>query len=235
MRFVLPLRRLSPVVASAPAIVVAIALSAIGTPIAVAADKASDDKASAVSTADADLTPAEKAERESRKACKVEICRAFHAPNPEAGNVSCNVVKSWRKAQLDKIVGKMKVSWPYGPVVCKSSISLPRADMSKALKSPAHSFTLQDHAVTCRIERDKGEPTEIDIHFAPSVTFEKGKATKASVNWGTLKAPTMLKGLMWTATAADNATGLLSGMLVDDINTFTGAKCDEVRADWAKP
>lgn len=220
----------SPRAAIAAVITGALAFATIGMPSAVAADKPS-----AVSTGDVDLTPAEKAERESRKACKVEICRAFHAPNPETGNVSCNVVKSWRKAQLDKIVGKMKVSWPYGPVVCKSSISLPRADMSKALKSPAHSFTLQDHAVTCRIERDKGEPTEIDIHFAPSVTFEKGKATKASVNWGTLKAPTMLKGLMWTATAADNATGLLSGMLVDDINTFTGAKCDEVRADWAKP
>jgi hypothetical protein len=192
------------------------------------------DQASASTPPEIELTAEEKAEREARKACRIDICRAFHAKPAASGPVACNVVKSWRKEQLDKIVGKMKVSWPYGAVVCKSDIKLEAADLSKAMSGAKHDFALSDHQVSCQVMREEGEPTDIKISFAPSVSFENGKATKAAVNWGKVEAPTMLKGLLWTATAADNTAGLLSGMLVEDINMFTSKKCDEVKDDWAQ-
>ena len=69
--------------------------------------------------------------------------------------------------------------------------------------------------------------------FSPKVSFEKGKATKAKINWGKVTAPTLVKGALWTATAADNTVNVLSSTLVDDINDFIGKKCDEVKDDWA--
>ena len=61
-----------------------------------------------------------------------------------------------------------------------------------------------------------------------------GKATKAKINWGKVEAPTLVKGALWTATAADNTINLLSGTLIEDINDFIDKKCDEVKDEWSK-
>ena len=60
------------------------------------------------------LTPEEIAEREGRKACKVAICAAFHQKKAEGPDIACSVLKSWRKEQLQKMVERAKVSWPWG-------------------------------------------------------------------------------------------------------------------------
>ena len=88
--------------------------------------------------------------------------------------------------------------------------------------------------VACSIQREKKEATKIDIDFAPTVTFENGKAVKAKINWGKLSAPTLVKGAMWTATATDNTLNVLQSTLVEDINDFISKKCDEVKDEWAK-
>jgi hypothetical protein len=54
-----------------------------------------DEKVS-VSTPEIELTPEEKTEKDSRKACKADICSAFRGGRPR-GDISCNVVKSWRE------------------------------------------------------------------------------------------------------------------------------------------
>jgi len=84
-----------------------------------------------------ELTPEEIAERESRKACKVAICDAFHNRKP-GNDISCHVVKSWRKEHLQKIVSKAKVSWPWGRVRCSTDIKLRRETLIKAMTEPKH-------------------------------------------------------------------------------------------------
>lgn len=180
---------------------------------------------------DAGLTPAEKAERDGRKACKVSICAAFRARTP-GPDIACNVTKSWRKTQLEKIVSKVKVSWPYGPVRCTLDVRLNRAGLIKAMTEKSHDISLEKHVVTCKIEREKEAPTELKIAFTPTVSFKDGKAASARMNWGELEAPALIKGVVWTATGTDNTINVLKGMLVDDINEFIGPKCDEVKADW---
>ncbi|MGI9424277.1 MAG: hypothetical protein ACR2PA_13880, partial [Hyphomicrobiaceae bacterium] len=96
----------------------------------------------------AQLTPAEIAEREGRKACKIEICSAFRA-RKTGKDIACNITKSWRKEQLDKIVKKARVSWPWGPVICNSDINLKRADLIKAISEPAYELLLETHTVAC--------------------------------------------------------------------------------------
>lgn len=175
-----------------------------------------------------ELTPAEIAERDSRKACKADICSAMSAKKSDGPDIACNIVKSWRKAQLTKLVAKLKVTWPYGPVRCTSAVSLDRAELVKAVSEEKSKLQLDKHTVNCVVEREEKEPTTLTFDFAPLVSFEKGKAVSAQMNWGEIKAPTLLKSALWTATAADNKINMLSGTLVEDINNFITKKCAEV-------
>lgn len=180
-----------------------------------------------------DLTPEERAEREARKDCKVRICAAFHNRRPDGGDISCNVIKTWRKEQLSKMMQKAKVSWPWGRVRCTADVKLKREMLVKALAEEKLVAALAAHHVVCEIERDNAEKSEIKLSFTPKVTFERGRAVKATLGWGRIEAPTLVKGAMWTATATDNTFNVLQGTVVDDINDFIGPRCDEVKADWA--
>lgn len=175
-----------------------------------------------------ELTPEEKAEREARKGCKVAICAAFRNKSPGA-DISCDVVKTWRKEQIDKMISKAKVHWPYGKVQCKAHVALKRNELVKATTEPKFEAKLAKHEVKCTVDREKEAPSEIRFDFSPTVTFEGGKATKAHLNWGKIEAPTLVKGALWTATATDNTFNVLQGTMVDDINDFMTKKCDEVK------
>ncbi len=176
------------------------------------------------------LTPEEIAERESRKACKIEICRAFRARTP-GGDIACNVTKSWRKEQLNRMVKKARISWPWGRVVCKADIKLKRDALIKSMTEDSYELVLDKHTVACKVDREK-EPADITFSFAPKVAFEKGIAKKAALNWGKIQAPALVKGAMWTATATDNTFNVLQSTLVEDINDFISTKCDEVKDAW---
>ncbi len=201
------------------------------TPVAETA--ASDGVKASDNPPEVELTAAEKAERDARKACKIAICQAFHSKQADGADIACNVVKSWRKEQLGKLVGKLKVSWPYGAVRCTSAVHLKRADLVQAMIDDKLEVQLDKHAVACVVEREPDAPTDIKFDFSPKVTFEKGKATQAKINWGKIEAPAMIKTALWTATAADNTVNILSSTLIEDINSFVDKKCDEVKDQWA--
>jgi hypothetical protein len=177
------------------------------------------------------LTPEERQERDARKACKVTICAAFHN-RTKGDDISCNVLKSWRKEQLNKLVGKAKVSWPWGRVRCTADVKLKRDTLIKAMTEDRYEAVLDRQQVTCEVEREKEGSAQIRFEFAPQVTFEKGKATKAALNWGKIEGPTLVKGAMWTATATDNTLNVLQSTLVEDINDFVHDKCMEVKDEW---
>lgn len=181
---------------------------------------------------DVELTAEEKAERDSRRACKASICDAFHNRKPGA-DISCKIVKSFRKSQLQKIVGKAKVSWPWGRILCTADVKLKREPLLAALVADKVEAEFDKHQVTCTVEREKDGPAEINAELTPKVTFEKGKAVSASLNWGKVSGPLVIKAALWTATAADNKLGVLQSTIVEDVNDFTAKKCEEVKADWA--
>ncbi len=181
--------------------------------------------------AEVQLTEEEKAEREGRRACKAAICAAFH--NRKAGDdVTCTVLKSFRKEQLDKMLSKAKASWPWGTVKCTADVKLKRDLLMRALIEDKIEAKMDPHQVSCAIDREKEASSEIKFELSPTVTFEKGKAVKAQANWGKIEAPSLVKGAMWPATATDNTFNVIGSTLVEDINDFIGKKCDEVKADW---
>ena len=192
--------------------------------VAAEADKSVD--------ADVNLTPQELAEKEARKACKVDICKALHAKDA-SGDVACHVIKSWRKEQLVKLVSKLKVTWPYDGAQCSMDLSVKRDDLARAITEPKVEIEFQKHTVTCTIASEKKGATDFKFDLTPKVTFENGKATKAHANWGKIEAPTLIKSAMWTATAADNTVNLLSSTIVTEVNDFVSRRCDEVKDQWA--
>jgi hypothetical protein len=194
--------------------------------------RAAEAEKPSVSAEEAKLTPEEQAEKDSRKACKVDICKAFHAKTA-SGEISCHVIKSWRKERIAKLVSKLKVNWPFDGVHCSTDLSVKREDLVKAMTEPKVEITFQKHTVTCSIESAKSGAKEFKFELTPTVKFENGKAIEAHANWGKIEAPTLVKSAMWTATAADNTVNLLSGTIVDEVNDFVSKRCDEVKDEWA--
>lgn len=208
-------------------------LLVLGMAMAVAANSAvAAEPADKSIDADVNLTPQETAEKEARKACKVDICKALHAKDA-SGDIACHVIKSWRKEQLVKLVGKLKVTWPYDGAQCSMQLSVKRDDLVRAMTEPKVEIEFQKHTVTCTIASEKKGATDFKFDLTPKVTFENGKATKARANWGKIEAPTLIKSAMWTATAADNTVNLLSSTIVTEVNDFVSRRCDEVKDQWA--
>lgn len=208
---------------TAPAVLAGLSLAAVLTCQA---------QAQAPPPASDPLAAEEAKERAARRDCKVKICRAFHDRKDGGGDLTCNVLKTWRKELISKMIEKAKVSWPWGHVKCTADIRLKSADLVKSQTDDKFEAQLDKHQVVCSVDRDKEDKAEIKFEFSPKVAFEKGKAVKATLNWGTIEAPALIKGAMWTATATDNTFNVLQGTLVEDINDFIGPKCDEVKDDW---
>ena len=227
---------MKPVFALVVSIFTLVLPSAVHVAIAEEAPKSAADKSSDSGTVlgdpDGDVTPAEKSEKEARKACKVDLCRAFHSKETSGQDIACHVVKSWRKEQLMKLVSKVKVSWPYDGAKCSMDLSVKRAEIVKAMTEPKVEIQFAKHVVTCSIASEKGA-TDFSFELTPKVTFENGKAVKAEAHWGKIEAPTLIKSALWTATAADNTVNILSGSIVEEVNTFVGKRCDEVKDQWA--
>jgi len=200
--------------------------------MAVAAEASKPAATADASAAEANLTPEEKAEKQARQACKVDLCRAFHS-KAASGDIACHVIKSWRKEQLVKLVGKLKVTWPYEGARCTTDISVKRGDLMRALTESKVEIEFQKHAVSCVIDSDKGGSKNFHFELTPKVQFENGKAIQAHANWGKIEAPTLIKSALWTATAADNTVNILSGTIVEEVNEFVSKKCDEVKDQWA--
>ena len=170
-------------------------------------------------------------EKESRKACKTDICTILRGKKAEGADINCHVVQTWPKKALDAMLVKTHVSWPFSHVHCQTDMSLKRATLVAAMTQPSYEAAFDPHTLLCDIERgDAGnDKYSFKVTLAPKVTFENGKATKAELHWGDVEAPMLAKGVIWPITGLDNKTGMFSGQFIAMVNQFVDKKCDEVK------
>jgi len=214
-------------------LIVAVMLLAV-SPAALAAEEAGTEPAASAEpsppAASAEsLTPEEKAEKEARKACKIEICGVLATKDPAGPDISCDIVKTWREATITKMLGG-QFEWPWGKAVCQSKLVVKREVLAKAMSEASYQAVMPSQKLSCTLDQKKdGKPYTIDVSIAPKVAFESGKAVTASLNWGKASGPMLVYAVIYAGTGLDNATNILGPEVVRLVNEFTGKKCAEVR------
>ena len=209
---------------------IALLLLASAFPLAVedlaAEDLAAEDLGSQV-TSKRTLTPEERAEKEARKACKIEICDIIATKEANGPNVSCDIGWSWRAEEIFEALGG-RIDWNWGKAVCETELRLERAALAKAMSISRASIKVGAHTVRCALH-DEGKPHKIEIELAPRIAFKNGKATEAGVNWGDVSAPAAIYPLLYAATGLDNSTNLLGPEVVRQVNKFVRKDCARVK------
>ncbi len=174
------------------------------------------------------LTPEEMAEKEARKACKIEVCDILATGEPHGADVACDIGWTWRQTEIVEALGG-RINWPWGKAVCQSKLTLERASLAKAMTQPRYGAAVGSQTVRCAVHQKEGKPYVIEVALAPKITFKNGKATEASVNWGDVSAPAAIYPLLYAATGLDNSTNVLGPEVVRLVNTFTGKECAAVK------
>ena len=163
-----------------------------------------------------------------REACKKSICEAARSKKADGPALACKVVKTWPSVDLTEKVFKGKMEWKWGHAQCDAEVKLDRALVARIAAEPKVEGKIGKHKVSCNLEQEDGKEThKISFSIDPTVTFENGKATKAVLGWGDVEGSTLVKSALWSATAVDNTFNVLQGTVVEQINEFFGAKCDE--------
>jgi hypothetical protein len=168
-------------------------------------------------------------EKEDRKACKVEICKAFAQPGDGAA-ITCSVVKTWLAADIQAGFLGDKLTWPWGHAQCGSDIELDRHAIAEAAQKPSATMKLKKHSIKCKLDQKDpkdGSAYDLTLTIEPTVTFENGKAVKAEMGWGSIEAPILAKSAIWSATAVDSTFSVIANGVVKDINAFLTDKCKE--------
>jgi hypothetical protein len=172
-------------------------------------------------------TPEQRAQKEARDACKIEICDIIETRERQGPNVACDIGWTWRAEEIMDAVGG-QLDWTWGKTVCRSKLHLKRAPLANAMRAPRASITVDTQTVRCALHQD-GKPYVIEVELAPRITFKNGKATDAKVNWGEVSAPAAIYPVLYAATGLDNSTNVLGPEFVRQINKFVRKDCAAVK------
>jgi hypothetical protein len=167
-------------------------------------------------------------ESQARQACKAKICEIARKKEPQAENIACKVLKTWPAIDLKEKILKGKLDWPWGDAQCEANLTLSRDLIIAAMAGPKYEAKVGKHQVECRLSAKEGKDAQaLQFTIDPVVTFENGKALKASLHWGEVSGSKAAKSALWSASAVDNALNVLQGVVLEQINEFFGPKCDE--------
>lgn len=167
-------------------------------------------------------------EKEARRACKVQICKAFAEPG--AGDpVACSFTKTWRRQDiLERIVGGSYV-WGYGHMRCTTSVKLDRERAGKALTESELALPIGNHELNCSVEdKDaaKGEAFKVRVSLAPTALFKGGKVE--SVDFGPVETDgsRVAAAALTSAMAVNQLSGVISRAAADEMNNFLFENCN---------
>jgi hypothetical protein len=168
-------------------------------------------------------------EQEARRGCKIAICEAARSRVAQGDNISCKVVKTWPDIDLKTKILKGAMEWPFGHAQCEAAITIDRKMLVTAASEAKYEAKIGKHDVSCQLSTKDGKDKHaLTFTIDPVVTFEKGKAIKASLNWSNVGGTTIAKSAAWSATAVDNTFNVLQGSVIEQINDFFGPSCDDV-------
>ncbi len=91
-------------------------------------------------------------EKADRKACKLQICKAFAEPKPDAGPIQCNMIKTWLAGDIQKRILGDHMSWPWGHAQCVADIDLDGGQIAAVMSKPEAVLELKKHTISCKLD-----------------------------------------------------------------------------------
>ena len=175
------------------------------------------------------------AEKEARRACKVEICSAFAKPG--SGPINCEIIKSWTQKEIvERIVGGSYV-WRYGHVQCSVKLALDRAPIGKAMTEAKATVSLPEHAFVCNVddkEAAKGKAFSVTVKVSPVVSFENGEAKTVALEPVKAEGSSVASAAVTSLMAVDKVSGMVSKQAAAEVNNFLFEKCKEDGVEIAR-
>jgi hypothetical protein len=162
------------------------------------------------------------AEKEKLNQCGKEVCTIAVSKKAAGPDVTCDLVKTWQKADVQKAADYMHYSWGLGSAQCKVKITLKRTDLVAALTEHEYTFKFGKQHISCEIGEDK---YPVSATVAPELTFKDGFAKKGVLQMDDIQGAALIKGVVWTAAALERNFGLFESDLVREVNRFLHKEC----------
>jgi hypothetical protein len=160
-----------------------------------------------------------KEEKERLEACERELCGILVKKETAGSDLKCALQKTWAGRLIKEGVEQKKLTWGFGDVRCNVDLQAKRQELVDALTKPQFELKLSVHAIRCEVEREK-EVMPISVAMSPRFQFKDGKAVKAWLGLGEIKAPAVVKGVIWTAAQLEDTFGIVHSDLLREINRF---------------
>jgi hypothetical protein len=167
-------------------------------------------------------------EKEKLKTCEKALCSLIVAKKPVTGSLQCPLTKAWSQKTMKEGSAK-KLHWGFGAAKCEVDLQVPRQMIVGALSAAEIKVTLPDHVVNCEVERE-GSIDKARITLAPIIEFKEGRAKKIWINVTDIKAPGMIKGVVWSAAQLQDSVGIFHRRMIKAVNKFIGEQCPKVVA-----
>jgi hypothetical protein len=167
-------------------------------------------------------------EKERLKSCEQSLCRLVVAKKPVNGDLRCPLSKVWSRKTMKEGSPK-KLRWGFGAAKCEVDLRVPREMIVGALSAAEIKVTLPTHTVNCEVERESSVD-KAQITLAPIVEFKDGKAKKIWVNVIDIKAPGVIKGVVWSAAQLEDSVGVFHRRMIKSVNKFIAEQCPKVVA-----
>lgn len=167
-------------------------------------------------------------EKDKIKACERSLCSLIVSKKPATGDLQCPLNKTWSRKTMKDGSAK-KIRWGFGAARCEVDLKVPRQIIIGALSAAEIKVTLPVHTVDCEVERE-GSVDKARVTLAPIIEFKNGKAKKIWVNVTDIKAPGVIKGVVWSAAQLEDSVGIFHRRMIKSVNKFIGEQCPKVVA-----
>ncbi len=176
-------------------------------------------------SADGSAAADSQAEKDKIAQCGRDICGIIVSKKPNGPDVTCDLVKTWEKEEIQKGADYKHVSWGLGQARCTAKLTIKRADVVAALTSREYTLKIGKQPVSCEIGADK---YTIGATVAPELKFTDGVAASGTVQMDDIEGAALIKGVVWTAAALERNFGLFESDLIREVNCFVHTECPKL-------
>lgn len=166
-------------------------------------------------------------EKARLEACEKSLCQVVVQKRPTKGDLQCPLSKAWSRKTMKK--GAKKLRWGFGAAKCEVDLRVPRDMIVGALSAAEIKVAIPPHTVQCEVERED-TIDRAEITLAPIIEFKEGKAKKIWVNVTDIKAPGVIKGVVWSAAQLEDSVGIFHRRMIKAVNKFITQECPKVIA-----